>query len=190
MVPGIKKKASTDRYIIAIGIAGALLAGVLVIIFLPMFDADYLRVSIPVTAPREEEPMPASWNTYRHPGIPYHFEYPATWTIHSEALSEPNVEHVTVGTVQMFFYREAVDAQAVAERLLDDAAHNLISFPGEMGETDGTYWARASIVKGTRAAYGQRVYITTHNDITAVVMLPAPPYTDIELRIRESFARR
>lgn len=156
-----------------------------------MSTADYLRTTVYLgDSDRVDETLTSdSWYTFKDAGIPLSFEVPVEWKTFVSKTGTGN--YVDLKNIRLWHYADAEqDVNSIITQILGASIRDLISYPAKIGATSGTMWARANVVGDTKAPIGDRVYIPEVKQGLSVMLLPAPPYTDIQLRIINSLTAR
>ena len=131
------------------------------------------------------------WARLQDPATPWSLQYPSDWKVEKQQTGDPAVYVFDLKNIKLWIYANhtKTDSQT-ASQFLNTAEANLMNWPAKVGSTSGSMWAKASIVEGTKAPIGPRVYVTNNGATTAALILPQPPYTDTQLRIMNSFAAK
>lgn len=158
-------------------------------IWLNLYDKNLLRSSVPIDAQNSAGPISSDSKLFSDVRVPVTFRYPASWQ--QNITSDASVTYVTLDSIQMWVHPTLPSAEElVAKEALGANEEHLMSYPGTLGSTKGTYWARASIFNDTQAPYGSRVYVVKTGSSTTVVLLPTPPFNEGQQRFAESFVLR
>lgn len=160
-------------------IIGGLLAITAILALLLLSDSR-LYVRTAALPPAESAvPEPTNWVVSREG--PLVFEYPLNWPIIRQATgASGGGKEVILPGVRIIVFDEAADAETLTQELLATPLDDLIIWPGAVGSTTGTFGAKASELKGTRAPEGSRVYVTQAEATTVAILLREPPYEHLE----------
>ncbi len=137
----------------------------------------------------DETVSSSGWHTFQSPAVPLSFEVPVEWK--TEVANINGVDkYIDLKNIKIWFYESEEDSNTIITQLLGVSTRDLITYPAKLGTTSGTMWAKANVVEETKAPIGSRVYIPDTKNGLAIVLLPAPPYSDVQLRIINSLASR
>ncbi|MBI3421104.1 MAG: hypothetical protein HY006_03505 [Candidatus Sungbacteria bacterium] len=152
----------------------------------------FLRTSaIGVENETDESTSSGVWVRLQDPAAPWSIEYPSDWKVGKQQTGDPAVYVFDLKNIKLWIYaKPSKNDGQTASQFLNSAEANLMHWPAKIGSTSGSMWAKASIVEGTKAPIGPRVYITNNGATTAVLILPQPPYSDTQLRIMNSFTAK
>lgn len=173
--------------------AAVVIAAVAILAWLwtALSDANYLRTtaSLGQTNSLDETLTSNTWHTYQDASIPLSFEVPVEWKTAVDKTGSG--KYIGLKNIKVWYYESTdQDTNTIITQILGTSVRNMVSYPAKVGTTSGTMWAKASVVDETKAPIGPRVYIPAINRGLAIVLLPTPPYTDIQLRIINSLAAR
>jgi hypothetical protein len=176
-----------------IGAAIVLAVALLIWIWSSAAGSQYLRTTASLadrdTTLIDETVKNNVWQRFRNSDIPVTFDAPVEWQVTTQATSGGESKRLDLKNIQIWVYEnQNDDLSAYITPLLGVSSREQISYPAKLGTTTGTMWAKASVVENTKAPMGERVYIPTATRGLVVILLPAPPYSDIQLRIMNSLA--
>lgn len=171
-----------------------IVVGVLILLWIwtSLSSTRYLRTSVSLgDSEAVDETLTSNvWHTFQNPAVPLSFEVPVDWKTQIGTGSASS-KYIDLKNIKIWVYESEPDTNVIITQTLGVSTRDLISYPAKLGTTSGTMWAKANVIENTKAPIGSRVYIPDRvRSSLVVILLPAPPYTDTQLRIINSLASR
>src|SRR5687768_16078372 len=151
-------------------------------------NQQFLRTSAVVSDSENaaEAPLPADTDS-TYTTAAYQLRHPTNWEPTEGSTSDRAT--TTIGPVVISTYQEGADiSENTIANQLGAGFTDLHSWPGQFGNTSGTYWARRAETAGVTAPEGKRLYITKTSSATLSILLPQPPYDSGTNQIISSFS--